>query len=183
MDLWQISSIEQTTRSRHEYIKTAKRFESLRRSSMFKLLDGSVVSEWVQPEWGFPKGKRNLNEQPIECAVREMQEETGIHANAYKLCDQECMNSTHAIELFQGTDGRKYKHIYYFAQLTAPDLYVNNPTIDSTNLLQVREISDIKWCTYEECLKRIRSYNIAKLQLIEKVHLSIYAYLQKSVQE
>ena len=181
LDLWQISSIEQTTRSRYEYHKTEKRFESLRRSNIFRILDSSVESEWVQPEWGFPKGKRNLNEQPLECAIREMQEETGIQANAYKLCDHESMNRPPAIELFQGTDGRKYKHIYYYAQLTEPHLYAENPTIDSTNLLQVREISEIKWCTYEDCLKRIRSYNTAKLQLIEKVHLSIYSYLHKKV--
>jgi 8-oxo-dGTP pyrophosphatase MutT (NUDIX family) len=36
-----------------------------------------VKSEWDEPEWGFPKGRRNFKERDLECAVREFEEETG----------------------------------------------------------------------------------------------------------
>ena len=35
------------------------------------------------PEWGFPKGRRNLKERDRECAVREFSEETGLTAEDY----------------------------------------------------------------------------------------------------
>lgn len=31
-----------------------------------------VQSYWAKNSWGFPKGKVNENEEPIECAVREV---------------------------------------------------------------------------------------------------------------
>jgi 8-oxo-dGTP pyrophosphatase MutT (NUDIX family) len=34
--------------------------------------------------WGFPKGKRNKNEELIECAYRELYEETGLTVNHIK---------------------------------------------------------------------------------------------------
>jgi hypothetical protein len=42
----------------------------------------SIINEcqqlWLEPEWGFPKGKRNYNETDIDCAMREFYEETGF---------------------------------------------------------------------------------------------------------
>ena len=32
---------------------------------------------WKTPEWGFPKGRRNYQENDLACALREFQEETG----------------------------------------------------------------------------------------------------------
>ncbi|XP_055531751.1 m7GpppN-mRNA hydrolase-like [Wyeomyia smithii] len=36
-----------------------------------------VQSFWAKSSWGFPKGKINENEEPINCAIREVYEETG----------------------------------------------------------------------------------------------------------
>eukprot|EP00798_Chlamydomonas_sp_ICE-L_P000992 gene992-3882_t len=33
---------------------------------------------YIEPEWGFPKGRRNINESDIECAKREFMEETAM---------------------------------------------------------------------------------------------------------
>jgi hypothetical protein len=35
---------------------------------------------WNEPEWGFPKGRRNYQERDYDCAVREFCEETGYHS-------------------------------------------------------------------------------------------------------
>ncbi|XP_053668122.1 m7GpppN-mRNA hydrolase [Anopheles marshallii] len=36
-----------------------------------------VQSFWAKSSWGFPKGKINENEEPANCAIREVYEETG----------------------------------------------------------------------------------------------------------
>jgi mRNA-decapping enzyme subunit 2 len=37
-----------------------------------------VQGYWVKASWGFPKGKVNQDEPPMECAIREVLEETGF---------------------------------------------------------------------------------------------------------
>ena len=32
---------------------------------------------WLEPEWGYPKGRRNYQEKDLHCALREFEEETG----------------------------------------------------------------------------------------------------------
>ena len=41
-------------------------------------------TNWITPEWGFPKGRRNYMETDNSCAIREFNEETG-----YVECDYE----------------------------------------------------------------------------------------------
>ena len=35
-------------------------------------------TKWIEPEWGFPKGRRNYQENDLNCALREFSEETGF---------------------------------------------------------------------------------------------------------
>ena len=35
-------------------------------------------TNWIEPEWGFPKGRRNYGETDLHCAIREFCEETGM---------------------------------------------------------------------------------------------------------
>lgn len=46
-----------------------------------------VQGYWARSSWGFPKGKVNKEERPHDCAVREVQEETGFDIS--KLIDKE----------------------------------------------------------------------------------------------
>ena len=38
------------------------------------------VSGWEEPEWGFPKGRRNARENDFDCSIREFEEETGYNS-------------------------------------------------------------------------------------------------------
>ena len=119
---------------------------------------------WYEPEWGFPKGRRNLKENNRDCAIREFEEETGITSDEYNIIYQiEPLE-----ELFSGTNNIRYKHIYYVAM--AKDNINNNFIIDKSNFNQVSEISNIKWHSYKECMDIIRSYNIEKKNVLEKLH-------------
>jgi len=119
---------------------------------------------WYEPEWGFPKGRRNLKETNRACAIREFEEETGIYHNEYNIIHQ--IDSLD--ELFSGSNNIRYKHIYYVAM--AKDNINNNFKIDKSNFNQVSEISNIKWHSFEECNNIIRTYNIEKKNVLEKLH-------------
>jgi len=94
-------------------------------------------STWLEPEWGFPKGRRNPYENDIHCAIREFQEETGIKRNEFDI-----IQNTNAIcETFFGSNHIHYCHKYYFG--------VCNSSIEvelnKNNLHMTREIGNIKW--------------------------------------
>ena len=40
-----------------------------------KFLIEQSKTNWVEPEWGFPKGRRNSGENDIQCAIREYRED------------------------------------------------------------------------------------------------------------
>ena len=71
----------------------------------------NVIPSWNEPEWGFPKGRRNKNERDIDCAKREFEEETSMNSQDYEILD----NIEPLIEDLVGTNGISYRHIYYVA--------------------------------------------------------------------
>ena len=118
-------------------------------------------TKWQEPEWGFPKGRRDLQEKDLECALREFEEETGYNKNNIKIIE----NTIPYEELFFGSNYKSYKHKYYLAHID------NN--INIYDKYQKTEVSKIDWKTYEECLECIRPYNIEKKNLLEKINYII----------
>jgi 8-oxo-dGTP pyrophosphatase MutT (NUDIX family) len=124
-----------------------------------------IVYNYIEPEWGFPKGRRNSKEKNIECAKREFEEETTI-----PIQDIHIVNMTPLDETYIASNGLKYKHIYYISQIK------NNhfiPIIDENNLNQKIEIGDIQWFSFEKGLNIIREYNIEKKNTLLTLHLNI----------
>jgi 8-oxo-dGTP pyrophosphatase MutT (NUDIX family) len=52
-----------------------EKFNNLKATGYF---EKELVNDFNEPEWGFPKGRRNPNEKNLKCALREFWEETGI---------------------------------------------------------------------------------------------------------
>ena len=46
-------------------------------------------SKFIEPEWGFPKGRRNNKEKDINCAIREFYEETNFDNQDYQILNME----------------------------------------------------------------------------------------------
>ena len=110
-----------------------------------------------EPEWGFPKGRRNINEHDFNCAIREFKEETGVHPKYIRML----ANVKPFEEIFSGTNKVRYKHIYYIASCIRNDVYkVNNNS---------REIKAVKWFTYDEAQDKINPYNIERKELFKRV--------------
>jgi 8-oxo-dGTP pyrophosphatase MutT (NUDIX family) len=131
------------------------------------------------PEWGFPKGKRNNNESNLECAKREFQEETGLTDSNYTILDR----LFPLIELIKGSDGINYKHIYYMAILNNN---MDKNLIQLSNINNNFEIGDIKLFPIEKSLKIIRDYNFERIELLNNLKLFLIyniRYLEKFYHE
>ena len=123
---------------------------------------------WKEPEWGFPKGRRNYKEKDIECALREFTEETGYPNRFLKIINNLFMIE----ENFTGSNLKSYKHKYFICKMSYEDsLYEAK--------FQESEIGDMRWGDYNLSSKLIRFYNREKLDVLNRVNdlLNKYNYL------
>ena len=129
----------------------------------------NIKPKWKYGEWGFPKGRRNKNdENNLMCAMREFEEETGISKNEYFV-----LNKIEPIEEnLIGTNGIKYKHIYFLS-------YNNDSAIHNKQLEPIdnNEIGEIKWFTFEEALKYIRPYHNERKSILTQIYSFLMNFL------
>lgn len=132
----------------------------------------SMISEinepWLSPEWGFPKGRRDPREYELQCAFRELYEETGIKEEDVLFV----RNLESISETFFGSNHIHYCHKYYIM------FYNSDKEVkyDSTNSFMAQEIGDINWFTLEECLKKIRPENIEKKEVLLRASSMLRGY-------
>ena len=119
-----------------------------------KIID-NFESKFENPEWEFPKGRRNKFENNNNCANREFIEETNL--SNYIQFDR--INPVE--EVFRGTNNIKYKNIYYFGSSEEEEL---SYSFDNY------EIGNIGWFTLDEVLLLLRPYNKTKLNLINQIY-------------
>ena len=127
------------------------------------LIDSSTTL-WNEPEWGFPKGRREVGEKDFECAMREFEEETGYNRENIKLVQ----NIIPLEENFIGSNYKSYKHKYYLG------------TIDYNNTLtynyQKTEVSKMIWGNINECKCYLRPYNLEKINIINNINNILNKY-------
>jgi bis(5'-nucleosidyl)-tetraphosphatase len=89
--------------------------------------------------WGFPKGRADPNETPLESATRELKEETGLTV-------EDVLLDKPLSEQYQFMRKREFvvKTVQYFPAIVSGDLK-----------LQQEEIRDAKWLTPQEALKQL----------------------------
>ena len=121
--------------------------------------------QWSEPEWGFPKGRRNYNEKDYNCAVREFSEETGYN----KFCLTNVDNILPYEEIFIGSNYKSYKHKYFV-------MYMNYADSLKLSFHGNEEVSQVEWKTYDDALKLIRPYNLEKIRILESVNRSLTKY-------
>jgi len=149
---------------RTEYVKAKRKFEVLNIPELLK----NIKTKYEVPEYGFPKGRKNKNENTENCARREFEEETGLTSKEYQMVH--CAPSFE--EKFLGTNDVQYRHVYYLAQV---DYNIPPPRID-THAKQYEEISAVDWKTVEECLILFRPYDSSK----KRVAIDVEEYISAS---
>ena len=132
------------------------------------------IAEWEEPEWGFPKGRRNYQERDYECALREMSEETGYPIELVR----NIKNILPFEEYFLGSNYKCYKHKYYLMYMDYDDSkrHEEQETENGSNGFGRNEISSIGWKTYEQCIQAIRPYNLEKIRLVKNIEDALTRY-------
>lgn len=162
-DFWGTS--EKKNLLEQEFIKSKEKFYMLKNNQTelgLSFYVDNVKPSWNEAEWGFPKGRRNKNEINVDCAKREFEEESGFKCEDYKLIE----NIEPLTEDFIGTNGIKYRHIYYIAVSSTN----KNPKIDNNNMSQNQEIGGIDYYTYYDGIKLIRAHHIARKNILTKLY-------------
>lgn len=157
-ELWFSGEVKKplTERMIKEYNKSKQMFEKLN----IKKLLVNCDKNYTEPEWEIPKGRRSTRETNINCAIREFEEETDLQKSDYQLFQ----NVLPISEEYMGTNGVRYKHIYYFAMFCGEkELRINLNKYE-----QYSEIGDIKWMTLDEGISKIRPENQTKKDIIVK---------------
>jgi 8-oxo-dGTP pyrophosphatase MutT (NUDIX family) len=152
----------------NNYIHSAMTATSVPTQYNLTYLIETSTTQWTETEWELPKGRRNNpREKEITCAIREFEEETGIHlthtADAHII--EQCPPFE---ETFIGTNCKAYKHKYFLA-------YIADYKLDFTTF-QRNEVSKIECVGLDEAMTYIRPYNIEKKQLMQ----SVYDYIIES---
>jgi 8-oxo-dGTP pyrophosphatase MutT (NUDIX family) len=152
--------------------KAKAKYES-NRQLMLDLLE-STDSTTTEPGWGFPKGKKNLNETEIECAFREFKEETKMSLDYLNL-----LNLPPSTEVFKGTNGRMYSTVYYIAQVDhkIPIQKITTQGLRSETVSE--EISNLAWCTQGEALNLLPPW---RQRLLVDTETKIMSYISNEVQ-
>jgi 8-oxo-dGTP pyrophosphatase MutT (NUDIX family) len=116
----------------------------------------------IEPNWEFPKGRKVLGESDLQCAIREVKEETTLMQDDYIIHDE----SLYFTETFRGINGVLYKNKYFIAEF----INKNKPLYYSPyNLEQNREIRKIGWFTDQEVVKLIGQHHPSKLKMFQKI--------------
>lgn len=169
-ELWGESDIikykNEENASRDKFNRLKEGYTLLGRGITLNIIIQNSTSCWTEPEWGFPKGRRNYQEKDYNCAVREFEEETGY--SSQKL---ENINNIGSFEeIFTGSNYKSYKHKYYLAHMQYQ--YTLQPGRFHDN-----EVSQIKWLTIDECCSKIRNYNIEKIHVINNINRILSTYM------
>lgn len=172
IDLWGSSHLNNKYKT--EEMLSREQFDTLRMGvlnngdfyTLKSIIDESNVDAiWEEPEWGFPKGRRNNQEKDFDCAVREFCEETGYSNASLK----HIQNVLPFEETFTGSNYISYKHKYFLAYMEVKN------TVDMNNY-QRSEVSKMVWATLDQCEDMIRPYNLEKIRLITNVDKCLKKY-------
>lgn len=104
--------------------------------------------------WSFPKGHVEGDETEVETALREVQEETGLHVSLQK-------GFRHTVEYYPKPGVEKL--VVYFLGKASPD---------ELAVRQEIEISELKWVEWEEAFQSVTFKNDKNLLNLVKDHLT-----------
>jgi 8-oxo-dGTP pyrophosphatase MutT (NUDIX family) len=138
-----------------------------------KALLAAHPTTWTEPEWGFPKGRRNPNESDLVGAIREFKEETSLKESSFQIIQ----NIEPLVESFKGSNQINYCHKYYLA-ICSSDVAV---AMDPTNPHMSREIGSIGWFSLEDALAKIRSRDTEKRIILARASQALDHFVPLSL--
>ena len=161
-ELWNDLWIDLTTiniKIKKEYQPSKIKFNILQNNNKLKNIIDKDKLLYNNNEWEFPKGRREHYENNIDCAKREVKEETDINSNDYIIYK----NVVPFIEEYTSINNVRYKSCYYIGEIKDINYEVK---LNKENKNQCNEINNIKWVTNTDI---IRDYSQLKKDIFNKV--------------
>lgn len=168
-DLWFYVWNKTVKNSRYviEYYKSYEKFLKLKNDEIYisrKLVNLDILikksgRKYKEPEWIFPKGKRERHEDDFTTAKREFEEETSVSHKRLTYLDD------YIEEIYEGSDYIYYKNKYYIGH-TNKKIRVK---INKDLACQAQEVSKIAWVSFEQAYKYIRPYYTEKIKTLNRV--------------
>lgn len=120
--------------------------------------------------WEFPKGKMFSDENPVQCALREFEEETNISKDHISIVKQAGTFD----DCFVGNDRRKYQSVYNVGYIhNGGNIPFNYQSC--VHLMRDQYISDevmsMEWLSFSDAMKRC-SPN--KKAILQHIHYFVY---------
>jgi 8-oxo-dGTP pyrophosphatase MutT (NUDIX family) len=151
-------------RTSADFLPSRDRFYQVDRIGLMR----NNLSEYTEPEWGFPKGRRMRGETDLACAVREFGEETNVPRDAYVVLKNIILEET-----FTGLNTVQYKHIYFVALLKQPELVNLSQRFTP---MQRREISGLAWKSLEDAAALIRPHHVERMGMLNQLRSAIETF-------
>ena len=151
----------------HEYKHSKNKYNKLKNgyytNGIYVNLEilSSNMKFYNNPEWEFPKGRREKYETNKKCAISELIEETNIHYNDFTLID----NISPYYEDIVSENNTIYRNILYLGCCKEE----KNIKLNANNIDQIYEVSNLGFFTQSEALNNIRDYNSTKRVIIDNI--------------
>jgi 8-oxo-dGTP pyrophosphatase MutT (NUDIX family) len=159
--MWNNDPVKTNTQKR-DYIIAKQKFKDLKAGNntdvKMDFFIKNVIPLYSTNEWGFPKGRKDKNENTLECAIREFSEETNIDPKTIKIIE----NIDPIEENLIGTNGIPYRHIYYIAETITSNI----PSNENNN-----EIGNLNYFNYNDSISLIRDYHKEKKNILSNIYL------------
>lgn len=124
-------------------------------------------SELSSPPWGFPKGKRNLKETNMDCALREFSEETNIDLKEW---NKEIVSYKPAIEIYKGSNGKLYGTNYFIIYVSSFIPFEKTKINGIRNTTTISdELGDLRWLSIDEASKVLNNRRIKLLEYVFRI--------------
>lgn len=128
----------------------------------------SAVTNYEQPSWEFPKGRRFAHERDQDCALREFEEETNVPVADVLIVP--ASPNAYLREEFCGTNKKMYRNKYYVG-IVHPE--TDGPFLDQANSSQTSEVGAVQWFDYEEAMGVMRPFFQEKKRVLQESHEQI----------
>jgi 8-oxo-dGTP pyrophosphatase MutT (NUDIX family) len=171
-DLWHSMWYEKYYTNQAEYLKSKCKYDAIMENNTIRQCIQNSKTRYIEPEWGFPKGRKNRAENNMECAIREMKEETNIDSKDYNIIK----NVKTKEEIYEGANNVRYIHKYYLCKLKRTCMNSIFSCILTTS--QKKEVKNIGLFHYEECMNLIREYDTQKKKLLTDYYRLISSSIQ-----
>jgi 8-oxo-dGTP pyrophosphatase MutT (NUDIX family) len=160
------TKIKKEDYSRFVYCDTnfSRSFLSDRGTLLLELIERS---HFASDLWEIPKGRKNPREKDLNCAIREVSEETGISHNQYTILNDSPKQIT------QSTKFVKYESYYFVAM--AKDQSLKLPSPPGLKLGSFPEITESRWVSLDSA----RSIDTSVSRKLSKTIEEIFSVLDK----